>query len=629
MTWEDTAAAMTDEIIAIIKARPDEFNVLTHGDAWCNNFLFRYDQNQDWKTSLAEIKLIDFQLCVWTSPVIDLLYFFFSSVSAKIRLPQIDSLICYYHGQLVDSLKFLGYSKPAPTVKELHLDFIDRIAYGHMTCFSILPICLLEKTEDASIETMMSADAGDAFRRNMYCNPTYVKQMSELVPYFYDLGAFDFKHCGYQKPCGIRSDFLNLPGWMRKEFFGEVIERKLGLAAGQYALKDGWAEIATSKGDNYGSIMYRVKLDVEDRTRNSTNSFSVVVKTRPTGIAAELAGRQFTKEIEMFTKFIPAFEKLYRDKGADVKIGPKCYKVCRDVPNDIMVMEDLLTKNFKPTARSEGIGLEQAELILVRLAEFHAASAVHHQKEGTFPEEFKEGLFRKDNANLLEFMFGPCYDACISEMENQSFGTKYIASLKKLRPTTFTGTYEATALDPEAFNVLNHGDFWCNNMMFKYGPDGQLHDSKLVDFQMCFYGSPVLDLHYAIFSSMRPEIRISKMNHLIRFYHEKLIDNLVLLDYGKPLPTLKQLQIDFYDRICYGAVTCFGILALRTLDPAEEVSMEAISQETEAGRHCRKVMYGNERYIREMEQLLPFLDGKGYFDPEAQLVRVVKKKSSC
>lgn len=36
--------------------------------------------------------------------------------------------------------------------------------------------------------------------------------------------------------------------------------------------------------------------------------------------------------------------------------------------------------------------------------------------------------------------------------------------------------------------MLNHGDFWCNNFMFKYKNASEVEDVCFVDFQLPKYG---------------------------------------------------------------------------------------------------------------------------------------------
>ncbi|XP_062565527.1 uncharacterized protein LOC134227858 [Armigeres subalbatus] len=612
------------EMINVVKADPNGFNVLNHGDAWCNNFLFRYGADN----TVEEITMVDFQLSVWSSPAIDLHYFIFTSINPTVRMPQLNSIISFYHRNLVDNLQLLGYSKSIPTLKDLHLDYIDKILYGFSSAFSVLPICLMDKTENASIDTMMSeGEAGHTFREKMYGNPAYVNQLEELLPYFYDNGAFDCRHSGYQKPSGVFSDYLLLPGWMRKEFFGEVVERKLGLERGQFSISKVWVEMATKKGDNYASTMYRAKLDVLNHLTSSLNQFSVIVKCRPTGKVAEFSSKldPFSKEIEMFMKIIPAFEKLYEDKGLKLKIGPQCLKICKGFPSDIIVMDDLCSQNYKLGNRQDGVDKQHVESVLGKLAEFHAASAVYHERNGNYSNDFKEGLFNRSNLPMMEHMFRPAHEVALEQLKSHSFAKDYIDEMEQLSPVVFSRVLENFVVDPEAFNVLNHGDFWTNNAMFQYDEEEHLQNSTLLDFQVCFYGSPVFDLNYFLYTSVQLDIRLNQLNYFIRYYHEKLVDNLTLLGYGKALPTLKKLQYDFYDRMVYGSYNVLGVMAIMCFDPSDNTSLDLVMQNSEAGRELLNRIYTNERYIKALEILIPHFGERGAFKKEAEVCSFVKK----
>jgi len=41
-------------------------------------------------------------------------------------------------------------------------------------------------------------------------------------------------------------------------------------------------------------------------------------------------------------------------------------------------------------------------------------------------------------------------------------------------------------------SVLNHGDFWCNNFMFKYKDDSEVEDVCFVDFQLPKFGNRMI-----------------------------------------------------------------------------------------------------------------------------------------
>ncbi|XP_055641626.1 uncharacterized protein LOC129778627 [Toxorhynchites rutilus septentrionalis] len=624
---EDFGSSMFGELVKVSRANPEGFSVLNHGDAWCNNFMFQYGP----ENHIEEIMLVDFQMCIWTSPAIDLLYFLLTSVNFAIRLPQLDDMIHFYHQNLVEYLGVLEFPQKPPTLKELHLDLINRMLYGFSSSLTVLPICLMEKTQVASLDTLLSEDeAGRAFRKKMYCNPAFVEQMTQLMPFFYDRGVFDLRNSGYQTPSGVTSKSLKLPSFMRKDFFNDVVEKKLQLENVQYDIQRVWVELATKKGDNYGSTMYRAKIDVMNKNTNSVSTFSVIVKTRPTGEAANFSNNldTFTKEIDMYRRIIPEFEKLYKAKGLNVEIGPRCLKICQGIPSDIIVMDDLTSLRYKLANRQEGLDQMQVEMVLEKLAQFHAASAVHSTNTGYLKLLYKTGLYNKDNLEVMERLLRPAYDACFDAIKSFPFAKEYITDLEKIQPVAFTRVFETLLVDPHGFNVLNHGDFWCNNILFQYEGVDKLIDSSLIDFQLCFYGSPVLDLNFFLFTSVSEDIRLSKLHYFIRYYHEKLISNLVVLGYRLALPTLKTLQFDFYDRLVYGASTIFGLLALSCVDPTDDLTMEALQKDDEAGQRLKKRLYTNERYVKALESLLPFFAKKGAFSHGAEECSAVISETS-
>ena len=63
-------------------------------------------------------------------------------------------------------------------------------------------------------------------------------------------------------------------------------------------------------------------------------------------------------------------------------------------------------KGFQMAKKSEGLRKEEMESTLVKLAKFHAASAVYYEERGPFHERFSRGLY---NADMQE-IFGAQYD---------------------------------------------------------------------------------------------------------------------------------------------------------------------------------------------------------------------------
>lgn len=114
--------------------------------------------------------------------------------------------------------------------------------------------------------------------------------------------------------------------------------------------------------------------------------------------------RIYQKEEEIYQKILPKFEKLYKDAGKDIQFAPKSYTFDRDTGVDYVLLEDLCTKKYKNANRIDGLDMQHLQKVLIKLAEFHAASACYVEHYGMFSEDFTVGIYNgKHKALLKEF----------------------------------------------------------------------------------------------------------------------------------------------------------------------------------------------------------------------------------
>lgn len=107
---------------------------------------------------------------------------------------------------------------------------------------------------------------------------------------------------------------------------------------------------------------------------------------------------------------------------------------------------------------------------------------------------------------------------------------------------------EVTAPTKRGFQVLNHGDLWVNNLMFKSDAAGNLEVS-FIDYQTSFWASPANDLIQLLISSVADDIKTEYFDDFVEFYHEQLLGSLNKLKYGeKNVPTLGELHLDLFDK---------------------------------------------------------------------------------
>lgn len=174
--------------------------------------------------------------------------------------------------------------------------------------------------------------------------------------------------------------------------------------------------------------------------------------------------------------------------------------------------------------------------------------------------------------------------------------------------------FECARIKDEDFNVLNHGDSWCNNFMFQYNDEGQRDNTLLVDFQLVQYGSPAHDLLYFLLSSVQQEIRLKEFDFFIKFYHTELSENLRFLNYQKEVPSLCEIHISILRNRGWAPHTIRGPLPVALLDPVKDASFDNLLGSDEAGVAFKRKLYTSPRYVKALKEILPWLDNRGMLE---------------
>ncbi|XP_076625464.1 uncharacterized protein LOC143343935 [Colletes latitarsis] len=85
--------------------KPEEpWATLVHNDFWVNNMMFRHDEHGE----LIDMKIVDFQLCVYDYGINDLIFFLVSSVKNDILDNKLNDMIDYYYYSFIKMLKMLN-----------------------------------------------------------------------------------------------------------------------------------------------------------------------------------------------------------------------------------------------------------------------------------------------------------------------------------------------------------------------------------------------------------------------------------------------------------------------------------------------------------------------------------------
>lgn len=296
----------------------------------------------------------------------------------------------------------------------------------------------------------------------------------------------------------------------------------------------------------------------------------------------------------------------------------------------------------------KGLDFEHTQLTMAKLAKFHAASAVFIEQVGVqcflslsiylylearnnwlyllvymyfqgnvFDKKFNDGIYTEAMREIMDHM-GQKAEAIMKECFEEWKCADILKKCEKnLKDAIGNKVFELVKRDESRFNVLCHGDMWCNNVMFKYNEDsGKVEEAILVDFQMCNYNSPALDLQYFIYSSTQHEIKLNKVDHILQYYHRQLVDSLQKLGYKKKLPTLLQLQKDFLDLGLFGVSSAFGTFSIAVAPPGDDADMSSFLGDDQAAVNFQRRLYSNPIYVKGMEDLVPYFELKGFLQAD-------------
>ncbi|KAG8362536.1 uncharacterized LOC105266645 [Fopius arisanus] len=172
------------ELQKIYHCDGDELKVLNHGDVWVNNIMIRDDDNGE----STEARLIDYQISIWTSPAIDLLYFLSIAPERNIKMSHDDIFLQTYLTRLKISMKKLGCSRDPPTLTQLKKSMHKRRAFALLAALIFWPKMLAEDDDVEGIDDLLQN--GES-RVNPLKYPHAQEVMEKILPILNERGYLD------------------------------------------------------------------------------------------------------------------------------------------------------------------------------------------------------------------------------------------------------------------------------------------------------------------------------------------------------------------------------------------------------------------------------------------------------
>lgn len=191
---------------------------------------------------------------------------------------------------------------------------------------------------------------------------------------------------------------------------------------------------------------------------------------------------------------------------------------------------------------------------------------------------------------------------------------KLVEKLTKIEDTFYKRICATTVRDDNDFNVILHGDLWANNIMFKYDDNGEVEDTVLVDFQICYYGPPALDVTYCMYTSSHNDVSELDWDMLVQYYYDELRTTLKKFNYSKKVPSLMEFNTQIITKGMYGASIGVVCEAGRMLENVGENGLTNFVNDEAA--EYRLNMLLNPKVAPKIVKLLKYFDRRGYYESD-------------
>ncbi|CAH0550363.1 unnamed protein product [Brassicogethes aeneus] len=362
------------------------------------------------------------------------------------------------------------------------------------------------------------------------------------------------------------------------------------------------------KGEGYlGEIAF-----VKITAKGNGKTYNVAIKRAFTiqSIREEMPIRDvFLNEVFFYKECFPVLQQLQSELDLPkFNIAPKCFYTSIEPENEYLAMENLKASGFELYPKEEIVPYDHFEFIFKIYANLHATSVVlrktQPEKFEKLASNFKEVATKSfDNPNfnnLWGTMFKQTGEKLIPGQDDEAikaFEKKYFNN----GISHFMDSWKYHGQDP----VINHGDCWSNNMMFKYNEQRELVDLKLLDWQLLKLGSPVHDLSFCLYSG-GSNATFNRLDELLQAYYKSFSDVLEKagLNSEKVYP-YSLLKEEWKEYANFGWLMGLMIIKLKLTNKEDKVDLMDLNNSDDKEEITRKMMEGTpseacDRRIREL-----------------------------
>uniref|UniRef100_A0A0A9Y152 Putative GMP synthase [glutamine-hydrolyzing] n=3 Tax=Lygus hesperus TaxID=30085 RepID=A0A0A9Y152_LYGHE len=358
-------------------------------------------------------------------------------------------------------------------------------------------------------------------------------------------------------------------------------------------------EPAVQEGENYSSVVLRAKFRVVLGSGRETTKFAIIKKIIEVEEQAKLLSEWsvFKVETKIFSEVIFHMKRLmdeYQDRNDILWCELIGYN-----PYDTIILEDLNYENFRVANRRDNLDLPHCLLVLKSLGRFHAMSRVLLSKGLISNDDLKPMYMTSDSTFTSRLIKGGLTQA--STVMASSWSPEWKETSVRIADDvegSIGRLQELAKINEDTYVVLNHGDMWIANLMFKYSPLDETEPIavRFIDFQLCHYNSYGWDIIYFMYSSIKPDERREHFDLALETYHQSLVSTLEFYGNDEGAPSLEDMksEIERLDYFAFMVLTC--VYPVVSADTTEALDMDKISREADYVAAYNPEIYKSDKF---------------------------------
>ncbi|KYN07504.1 hypothetical protein ALC62_01706 [Cyphomyrmex costatus] len=304
----------------------------------------------------------------------------------------------------------------------------------------------------------------------------------------------------------------NFQKWL-DEVMSKII-KNLGMDVGNARYK-----LFDCTGIFIASIVYRIRLQFENKTNRQNEELSIILKRPMPGLnQINRTDFQFHNEI-LFYRMFTRPDEIYA----------KCFYVEEQPPlGYVIALENVNKRGYYACSCAYDPPMEYTLAAMRELGRFHGKGYVMKQlqpdKFFDIVEQIQEVRYTKRfTDNIYKFACNIKALRAVEYLRSQGHDEIFCNKMEAFLSNAFDKVMIKTVEPLEPLATLCHGDFTISNILFNTEDNGQ-YRPMLIDFALIRYSTPVVDLSTYLYLCCSNEIRRNK------FYHDALKE--YLLDAG-------------------------------------------------------------------------------------------------